>query len=262
MATDSIAISNIALKKVGDRAITALSDSTEQARAVNAVYDEILKEVLSEHPWSFAQKRAELVDITDPATSGDSPSAWQTTTAYAVATQVSQTAAYYTCIVAHTSGTFATDLAAGDWVVCEEIIMTEDGMKHVYYKPSDFVALNFVSVKTATYRIEEQGILSDTPDLKIIYTYNNTTTTTYPSPFTIALATRLAAEICFDLTNDAKKARDLLEDYELVKLPKAMSFDSQQGTPLGMIQDEWEDARKQGSSSIGIRSWDGWFPTS
>ena len=262
MAANNIAICNMALSKIGARAITALSDETESARALNAVYNEVLDEVLSEHLWTFAQKRAELVDITHPNNSGESPSVWATTTAYAIATQVSQTSAYYTCITAHTSGTFATDLTSGYWVECEEIVMTDDGMGNVYYKPSDLVSLNFVNTKTATYRVEEQGILSDTADLEIIYTYRNTTTTTYHSAFTLALATRLAAEVCYRLTEDAQKAAYLFKEYEEVKLPKAKSFDSQQGTPQGILQDEWETARNQGGTSSSTRSWDGWFPTS
>jgi hypothetical protein len=40
---------------------------------------------------------------------------WVTTTAYAVGDLVLQGGIVYVCMVAHTSGTFATDLAAGKW---------------------------------------------------------------------------------------------------------------------------------------------------
>ncbi len=43
--------------------------------------------------------------------------AWVTTTAYTVGTLVSNGGSYYRCLIAHTSGTFATDLAAVKWVV-------------------------------------------------------------------------------------------------------------------------------------------------
>lgn len=42
--------------------------------------------------------------------------AWQTSTAYVVGNYVTQTAVIYYCLIAHTSGTFATDLAAGKWI--------------------------------------------------------------------------------------------------------------------------------------------------
>lgn len=47
----------------------------------------------------------------------NSPSAWVTATAYSLRDSVTQTNGFYKCLVAHTSGVFATDLAAGDWVL-------------------------------------------------------------------------------------------------------------------------------------------------
>jgi hypothetical protein len=41
---------------------------------------------------------------------------WVTATAYKVGQKVSQTGHLYKCLFAHTSGTFATDLTAMDWV--------------------------------------------------------------------------------------------------------------------------------------------------
>jgi len=43
------------------------------------------------------------------------PAAWATTTAYAVGALALQSGTKYYCVTAHTSGTFATDLAAGKW---------------------------------------------------------------------------------------------------------------------------------------------------
>lgn len=43
--------------------------------------------------------------------------AWVTSTAYAVRDSVTNGGSFYICAVAHTSGTFATDLAAGKWML-------------------------------------------------------------------------------------------------------------------------------------------------
>jgi len=54
---------------------------------------------------------------------------WVTSTTYAVGDKVLQTAVTYACLVAHTSGTFATDLAAGKWQVATatfECIVLQD----------------------------------------------------------------------------------------------------------------------------------------
>lgn len=44
------------------------------------------------------------------------PSPWETATSYAILDSVFQLGVLYRCIVPHTSGTFATDLAGGKWV--------------------------------------------------------------------------------------------------------------------------------------------------
>jgi hypothetical protein len=41
---------------------------------------------------------------------------WVTGIAYSVNASVTHGSAFYRCLFAHTSGTFATDLAAGNWV--------------------------------------------------------------------------------------------------------------------------------------------------
>lgn len=64
------------------------------------------------------------LDACQGITAVDIP-AWVTSTVYAVGTRVVQSATYYQCAIAHTSGTFATDLAAVKWVA------TTDGATQV-----------------------------------------------------------------------------------------------------------------------------------
>lgn len=55
--------------------------------------------------------------------------AWKTSTAYTVGDVVMSSSLFYKCLVAHTSGTFATDLAAADWVAVTatfEVIVEQD----------------------------------------------------------------------------------------------------------------------------------------
>ena len=54
---------------------------------------------------------------------------WATSTSYAVGDIVQENSTLYKCLVAHTSGTFATDLAAGDWqntTATFEVIVLQD----------------------------------------------------------------------------------------------------------------------------------------
>jgi hypothetical protein len=53
--------------------------------------------------------------------------AWLTSTAYAVNDLVTETSLVYLCLVAHTSGTFATDLAAGKWALLTAQGISPDG---------------------------------------------------------------------------------------------------------------------------------------
>ena len=64
------------------------------------------------------------------------PSAWVTTHAYVVGNFVLQSALIYYCVTNHTSGTFATDLAAGKWV-----------QQSVYEIPSPYSAANVFGVQ-------------------------------------------------------------------------------------------------------------------
>ena len=45
--------------------------------------------------------------------------AWQTAYSYAVKDVVSESSVLYVCLVAHTSGTFSTDLSGGKWAILQ-----------------------------------------------------------------------------------------------------------------------------------------------
>lgn len=59
-----------ALVLIGAQPPSAITDQTDEAVAANAVYEGIVEELLCEHAWTFATKRATL---TYQGESGDSP---------------------------------------------------------------------------------------------------------------------------------------------------------------------------------------------
>jgi len=130
------------------------------------------------------------------------------------------------------------------------LAMTEDNLDYVYAKPTDYIKLNFVSSSTATVKVEDAGIISNVSGLKIIYTYRNTDPTKYSAKFIEALACKLASELCFPLGESVSKSEALIKKYEDIDLPKAISSDSQQGTPQPPIQDEWFEAREAGGGFL------------
>lgn len=70
MAYSKIGIVNLGLNKIGVKKITdnssLIAETTDQAKAVNVVWDYILDEVLEARPWHFAKIRARLhrLDVT------------------------------------------------------------------------------------------------------------------------------------------------------------------------------------------------------
>lgn len=262
-----LALYNMALRKIGAKKMTSLTDGSPAQLVISDVYPYVRDGFLCEGLWTFAQRRYALIDITEP---DDTPDAWVTATAYEVGDFVLQSSLIYVCLVAHTSGTFATDLTASKWMQAmdpDDIPLTEDGVSRVYVKPSDLLKINFTNSFGAVVKAESmlvngtatQVILSSVAGLKIIYTFQNDDLRTYfPMSFE-ALATRLANEICFNITESEKKAAALLEEYEKVRLPRALASDSQQGSPIEPIQNEWESARISGGL-IGRTDAETWHP--
>ena len=62
-ATDKTMIANIALYSVGEKAITAITDTTPHAIKIAAIFENVVKELLSED-WYFSRKRVKLEDLT------------------------------------------------------------------------------------------------------------------------------------------------------------------------------------------------------
>ena len=140
-------------------------------------------------------------------------------------------------------------------------VWTDDGMSIAYGIPTDMLKLNYTNIRSARVRIEGVGILSDTSSLEILYTYRATDTTKYSTMFVTALATRLASEMAFGLTNSKTAMEYLMKEYEDIRLPRAIAADSQQGSPRQMAQNEWLGSRISGSGGIaGQTSWDTWYP--
>jgi hypothetical protein len=55
-----IEIMNLALLQLGDEIIMSLDEDTKAARTMKVLWDATLREVLEDHTWGFARKRASL----------------------------------------------------------------------------------------------------------------------------------------------------------------------------------------------------------
>jgi len=283
MANTKEMISNIALAKTGGKLITTFGESTTSGDAIDVIYDTARDEVLGEHAWSFAQKRVALVEITKPSVTAwltDTVYAvddvveydslkykcliahtsdvfsvdlaavdwvlvtdWVTATTYKLGVQVYYAGISYTCVALHTSGVWATDLAVPDWVASVALNMTDDDITVIYRKPTDWLATNAMSDTDAILRPEAVGFVSDTGSLKIVYTYQCDDPLLYHAKFIMALATKIAYELCFIFTESRPRAGDLLTEYVKLALPKAKAFDAKQTNPDYIADNNWITVR-------------------
>jgi hypothetical protein len=65
MAVSNVTIANRALTLLSADRIQALNDTSEQARKINAIFDDTRDAMLEEHNWNFARKQRELAVLSD-----------------------------------------------------------------------------------------------------------------------------------------------------------------------------------------------------
>jgi len=63
-------ICNIALSLVGSQRITIITENSEAARVLAAIYPNVLDTVMSAHPWTFSTKRVVLAMLATPPAFG------------------------------------------------------------------------------------------------------------------------------------------------------------------------------------------------
>lgn len=229
----SVGIANIALSKIGVQRLTSFSENTEPARLLNAIYGTLRDEVLRAHPWNFAIKRVA------PAVCWSMPDTWATDTSYTDGDMVMYNNYPYECLVTHTSGTWATDLAAGKWAAnTDDWIPYEYSYSHTI--PSNCLRVVDVtdgSNRIEDYKVEDGKILSDYDVIYIKYIYRVTDSTAFDANFISCFATRLAAECAFPLTGKADVGKLLKEEYrEELRLAKGID-----GQESGIMDESGKD---------------------
>lgn len=117
------------------------------------------------------------------------------------------------------------------------------GEGYVYVRPSDCLKIFATSDPQAVYKEEGDLIISDTQGLGIKYTYDLDDPSKYQGLFVDAFGDKLCAEVSYAIINSASKAEAFELKYQKVTLQKAMSANSQVGTPDGVIDNAWELAK-------------------
>lgn len=115
-----------------------------------------------------------------------------------------------------------------------------------YQKPTDCLKIIGTDDSVAKFKLENERILSNTADLKILYIFRQEDSGTYFMKFVEALATKLASYIAYNIVASRTLAVDLLKEYKTVMLPEAIASDSQNSSPTEPMQDEWINGRETG----------------
>lgn len=129
------------LNRPGSQYIAATKYQDKDTRLLEFIFSETDAYVLEfgEFYFRFYTQQASVLI--------DAPAAWITATAYVVGDFVEESGTNYYCIEAHTSGVFATDLAANKWVAQDVY-----EVPHVYAE-ADLRAVQYVQNKDVIYMV-------------------------------------------------------------------------------------------------------------
>lgn len=110
------------------------------------------------------------------------------------------------------------------------------GGQNMFELPSDMVRI-FETRSNDAYTIEGNKLITSAGSFGIKYTYPCENDSIYPAYFVDAFAYRLAADMCYDLTNSASRTNELLDIYTGHYLPIAISKNAKEKTS-GQVQDD------------------------
>lgn len=113
------------------------------------------------------------------------------------------------------------------------------GGGNYFQLPSDLVEIFEVLDKNIKWQKEDDFILAHTDTFGIKYVYFCDDSSKYPSYFIDAFALKLAADMCYEITNSNEKTMSLLELYKGEYLPVAKTKNSRQASLPVARDDFW-----------------------
>lgn len=111
-----------------------------------------------------------------------------------------------------------------------------------YRVPADCVRVLDIDSQDFEWEREGQYIVTDSNSLGIRYVRRVTEVGLFDSNFCEVLATKLAADVCYALTQSTSLKELLMKEYTQ-KLREARSFDGQEGGPTRVYAKEWLNSR-------------------
>jgi len=208
-------VCNLALMRIGDLAITSLSDTTKQARIVSAFVHTAIDEVIRVFPWNCTIRRSR------PLLPADVP-AWVTLTAVTEGMyRNAGTTRIYLCVTSGTTGATAPTGTSGtitDGTAEWRFIMntTDENLSVFTYRyllPVDILrVLDLNGSKSAMYRIE--GRILYTNETECIVRYAKKIDVDDMDPVLInAIVSRLASQVAYVITSNEQIAQLLYQEF-------------------------------------------------
>ena len=248
MATSSTSICNLALNRMGQPTIDAITGTDALSEKCNLIYTQMLEELLVEGPelgWKFARRRYHGVDDHSVAVSSIADSVTASGTQIIVTTAAHGLVAgdmvildgdtgydgTYDVITAADTTTFevaatyvATGTGTAQW--------TSEEYAYRYAIPSS--SLRILSVQVGGIEIsdwvrEDDWILTNQEgtELDMVYLNNETTTTRFPPQFTRCLVLKIAIQLHYNLTQDLNAIQALHFDLDKA-MSKAIAMDERE----------------------------------
>lgn len=122
------------------------------------------------------------------------------------------------------------------------------GYDYRFQLPTDPYCLRVLSVKEhdensdVDWRVEGRCIVTDSTSCNILYIAKEENPMQYDMMLVNALAARLATELAYSLTGNAKLVEAMSKQYIGI-LKMARSVDAQEGHPSELYEDTWLDSR-------------------
>lgn len=238
------------------------ADLDEEFNAVKVTLDEILANMalIQRDDGDLANDSVGLDQLGASAIVGFENSAWLTATAYTLTDSVFENGVLYKCIVAHTSGTFATDLAASKWELVADFgaLTISDGS----VTTAKLAALAVTTAKLDALAVTSGKIAADAVTTAKILDANVTTAKIAASNVTYAKIQDVSATDM--LLGRSTAGSGVVEEIACTAAGRALLDDasaSAQRTTLGVTStvDLASTANALGASLIGIEDSGGYF---
>ena len=120
---------------------------------------------------------------------------------------------------------------------------------YVYVRPNNMIRAFRANDSNAIWSQLGEYIVSDTEGLGLEFVYYLDVPSRYTTSFVEAFIDKLCSDIAFMVLNSKTVAQGFLEKYEQVSLAKAIAENSQIGTPIGMKDGAWINAKFGGNDT-------------